>query len=257
VIAMTLLAVERIKLFTTRSAWWCSAVAVVLTATFAAMFAAGSPASSPVTVASTQYGSGFGLVVVMVLAALAITTEYRFGTIRATFLAVPHRGVALLAKTAVVAVLCGVIGEVCAFGSVGVAKLVVPNADLGVDTAFEWRAVAGTGLVFALAGVLAVAVGTLIRHSAGAIALLLVYSQGVEQLISLIPRVGPAAHKWLPFNVANRFLTGDADLTSRRADDGLPVSDAVLSPWVALLYFAAVAAILLTAAIVTTNRRDA
>jgi ABC-2 type transport system permease protein len=254
---MTLLAVERIKLFTTRSAWWCTAGAVALTLTFAALFANGSAGTAPITIASTQFGSGFGLVVVLVMAALAITTEYRFGTIKATFLAIPHRGAALLAKTAVVALLCGLIGEVSAFGSVAVAKLVVPSADLAIDTAFEWRAVAGTGLVFAIAGVIAVAVGTLIRHSAGAIALLLVYSQGVESLVQLIPGAGPTIHKWLPFNVAQKFLNGDADITARNPNEGLPASDATLGPWPALLYFVAVAAILLIVAITTTNRRDA
>ena len=43
----------------------------------------------------------------MVMATLAVTTEYRFGTIRATFQAVPNRTRTLLAKTTVVALFAG------------------------------------------------------------------------------------------------------------------------------------------------------
>ena len=253
---MTLLAVERIKLRSTRSAWCCAGLAVALTLTFAAMFAAGSAATAPVTVASTQFGSGVGLLIVMVMATLAVTTEYRYGTIRATFVTAPRRTHVLLAKAAVVALISAVLGELCSFGSVAAAKLAVPGADLAINTPFEWRAVAGTGLVFALAATVAVAIGALVRHSAGAIVLLIGYTQGVEQLVQFIPKAGPAIHHWLPFNVGNKFLTGSADPTAT-AHDGLPPSDATLGPWPALLYFAAIAALLLGTALVTTAKRDA
>src|SRR5947207_14593676 len=120
---MTLLAVERIKLFTTRSPLWCTIIALFTTIGFAALVS-GLHTSKPVTIASTQYGYTFGLVVVMVMAALAITTEYRFGTIRATFRAVPNRNSVLLAKTGVVALFAGVIGLIAGFGSVAISKLV-------------------------------------------------------------------------------------------------------------------------------------
>jgi ABC-2 type transport system permease protein len=241
---MTLIAVERIKLRSTRSAWWCAVLAVALTLTFAAMFAAGSAATAPVTVASTQFGSGVGLLIVMVMAALAVTTEYRYGTIRATFVAAPRRSRVLLAKAAVVALVCGVLGELCAVGSVAAAKLAVPSADLGIDTAFEWRAVTGTGLIFAIAGVFAVSIGALVRHSAGAIALVIGYTQGVEQLVQFIPRAGSAIHHWLPFNVGNKFLTGNPDPIPHDTQGGLPPSDAALGPWPG-------------AALITTAKRDA
>src|SRR4051794_8177113 len=108
---MTLLAVERIKLFTTRSPWWCALITLVLTIGFAALVVGNSNDQEiPATVASTQFGYAFGMAVIMVLAALAVTTEYRFGTIRTTFQAVPHRTSALLAKTTVVALLALLIG---------------------------------------------------------------------------------------------------------------------------------------------------
>lgn len=255
---MTLLAVERIKLFTTRSPLWCTLAALAVTIGFAALIAGVSdPANEPTTVASSQFGYGFGLVVVMVMAALAVTTEYRFGTIRATFQAVPNRTAALLAKTSVVAAFAGVIGLAAAFGSLGISTLIRPNADLMVDTAFEWRVVAGTGLVFAIAAVVAVSVGSMIRHSAGAISLLLIYSQLVEGLVLLIPKVGDDIHRWMPFNMANHFLTGNPDRTGRPVEAGPGLSDITIGPWWALAYFAGFAAVLLIGAVIATNRRDA
>src|SRR5882672_8286402 len=147
----TLLAVERIKLFTTRSPWWSAATALVLTAGFGALYIGTSHDAEAVTVPGTQIGYNFGLVVVMVMAALAVTTEYRFGTIRATFQAAPNRNAVLLAKTGVVALFALAIGELAAFGSWAAGRLLKPAADLALNSAFDWRTIAGTGVVYALA----------------------------------------------------------------------------------------------------------
>lgn len=255
---MTLLAVERIKLFTTRSPWWCSLITLVLTIGFAALIVGNSGDVVPATVASTQFGYSFGMAVIMVLAALSVTTEYRFGTMRTTFQAVPHRGSALIAKTTVVALLSFVVGEISAFGSLGVGMLLKPNADLALNSGADWINVAGVGVIYALAAVIAVAVGILLRHSAGAIALLLIYALAVESLIRLIPTIGAKIYEWMPFNVADKFLTGNgASNTGRAAGDGAPMSTAVLGQGWALLYFAGVALVLLTIAITVAKRRDA
>jgi ABC-2 type transport system permease protein len=253
---MTLLAVERIKLFTTRSPLWCTLIALGVTVGFAALIA-GVDNENPVTVASTQFGYNFGLVVVMVMAALAITTEYRFSTIRATFQAIPNRNAVLLAKTTVVALFAGLIGLVAAFGSLAISKAIKPNADLALNTAFEWRTVAGVGLVYAISAVIAVSVGSLVRHSAGAISILLIYTQLVESLVSLIPKVGDNIQKWMPFNNANKFLTGNPDLTARPVSEGPGISNAPLSPWWALAYFAGIALVFLITSLVVANKRDA
>jgi ABC-2 type transport system permease protein len=255
---MTQLAVERIKLFTTRSPWWCALIALVTTIGFAAIITGNTDKDSPATVASTEFGYTFGLAVIMVLAALAITTEYRFSTIRTTFQADPRRGEVLLAKTAVVAALAFVIGEIAGFGSWGIGKLMAPNADLALNSGADWINVAGIGVIYALAAVIAMAVGILIRHSAGAISLLLIYNLAVESLVRLIPGIGNDIHQWMPFNVAAKFIAGDGTSNGgRNAQNGPPLSDATLSPAWALAYFAGFAAIMLTIAIVTAKRRDA
>lgn len=254
---MTLLAVERIKLFTTRSPWWCALVALVLTIGFAALIVANSTNEFPATVATTQFGYSFGMAVIMVLGALAVTTEYRFGTIRTTFQAVPHRSSALLAKTTVVALLALVIGEISAFGSWGVGTLLKPKADLALDSAADWINVTGVGVLYALAAVIAVSVGIMIRHSAGAIASLMIYSLAVEGLVRLIPNIGDNIYQWLPFNVAEKFLTGNGASNAGRSAAAGPVSTATLGQGWALAYFAAFAFVLLAAAIAVAKKRDA
>ncbi|OLZ60007.1 ABC transporter permease [Amycolatopsis keratiniphila] len=242
---MTLLAVERIKLFTTRSPWWCALAALAVVIGFAAIISSAAPDGELTDVSLTQFGYGFGMAVIMVLAALSVTTEYRFSTIRTTFQAVPNRTSALLAKTGVVAILSLVIGEIAAFGAWGLASAMRPE-DLMLNTTAEWISVAGVGVVFALASVIAIAVGILIRHSAGAISLVLIYALAVENLIQLIPKIGKDIYDWMPFHVADRFLTG-----------GPAAADAPLSQAGSLAYFAGFALVLLVISLVVANKRDA
>ncbi|MFD5097237.1 ABC transporter permease [Amycolatopsis thailandensis] len=243
---MTLLAVERIKLFTTRSPWWCALITLAVVIGFAAIFAGAAPAGEFTDVSNSQFGYVFGMTVIMVLAALSVTTEYRFGTIRTTFQAVPNRKSALLAKTGVVALLSLVIGEIAAFAAWGLASIMRPE-DLMLNTTAEWISVAGVGVVFALASVIAVAVGILIRQSAGAISLLLIYTLAVENLIQLIPKVGKDIYDWMPFHVADRFLTGS----------GPAAANAPLSQAGSLAYFAGFALVLLIISLVVADKRDA
>ena len=256
---MHLLAAERMKLFTTRTPWICALLATALTTTAAALIVGGTGESTlPPTVASTQFGYRLGLVVVLALAALAVTTEYRTGTIQTTFQAVPKRTPALLAKATVVAGFAFLIGETAAFGAWGASRIVAPDADLALDSTADWTIVAGTGVVYALAAVAAVGVGLLVRHGAGALALVITYILAVEDLVTLIPHAGILIHRWLPFNVVTKFLSDIGQANGGRDGGNANVlSDSPLNPGWALAYFAAFAALVLTAGITTAKRRDA
>lgn len=250
---MTLLAVERIKLFTTRSPWWCMVLALVLTVGFSAMLSAIPGNGFQMTVNISQAGYQFGMVVIMVMATLAVTTEYRFGTIRTSFQAVPNRIAVLVAKTTVVALLAGVVGEVSAFASWAMAKAIRPGPLMALDNAQTWRNVAGVGLVYMVAAVIALAVGILVRQSAGAISILLVYTLLVENLIRIVPKVGDKIHNWMPFNVADNFINAGAPLSNGRpVPTGMP-----LGPWPSLAYVAGIAIVVLVISLVVVQRRDA
>ncbi|WP_238161764.1 ABC transporter permease subunit [Kribbella antibiotica] len=249
--------VERIKLFTTRSPWWCMIVAAVLSVGLAALFTGFIPSDQEqqATIFITQGGTQFSQMVMMVMAALAVTTEYRFGTIRTSFQAVPQRSQMLLGKTVVVGLLAGLVGLVAAFGAWFIGTLFVGSADLAIDTGAEWRLLAGRGIVFFLSAVIAVAVGILIRQSAGAIAILILWPLLVENLFNLIPKIGDDLSKWSPFQNASSFLTqgNDGGFAGAVGD----ASNYALSPWWALLYFAGWAIGLLAIALFSANKRDA
>ncbi|HXV92018.1 MAG TPA: ABC transporter permease subunit [Pseudonocardia sp.] len=254
---MTLLAVERIKLFSTRSPWWSSLLAVVLVTGMTALVVGTWPDDAgPVPFDVTSFFTTFGMVVVMVMATVAITSEYRFGTVRTTFQAVPRRWPVLLAKTAVVAMVAALVGLVAAFAAWSSAWLIDGGPSLTIDTGAEWRAVAGTALVYALAAVIAVAVGVLVRQTAGAVSLLLVWVLLVENLVALIPRAGDDIQRYLPFvNTQNFLVAGVGEPT---ATGGAPVgSEMPFGPWGSLVYVTAIAAGLLAIGLVVAQRRDA
>ena len=75
---MTLLSVERIKLFSTKSPYWCLASVFAAALLFALLFGTLDGAQNATTFLS-QTGLQIGTTVFMVMAALAVTTEYRFG----------------------------------------------------------------------------------------------------------------------------------------------------------------------------------
>ncbi|HZG89838.1 MAG TPA: hypothetical protein VEZ42_06460 [Pseudonocardia sp.] len=236
---------ERIKLASTRAPWWSAGAALLTTTGIGLLVAATVATTEPVTPAVTQSARVVGMMVLMVVAVLAVTTEYATGTIGTTFLAVPDRGAALRAKAVVVATLAGLVGLAGALGSWAASALLVPGPELALDGLDAWRQVAGVGLVDAGAAVVAVAVGVLVRRTAGAVALVLVWPLVAESLVGVIPVVGPAVGPFLPFQAADRFLAGAP------TDSGL-----LGSPWLAGVWFAVVAAALFAVAVRVARHRD-
>ena len=51
----------------------------------------------------------------------------------------------------------------------------------------EWRQVAGVGFVYARAAIIGVAVGLLVRHTAGAVAMVLIWGLAAETVITAVP----------------------------------------------------------------------
>lgn len=250
---MTAINVERIKLFSTRSPYWCL-LGIVAAAVMFALMAGLIDHGSQAQVAFALSGVSIGQSVFMVLAALAVTTEYRFGTIRSTFLATPHRTSVLLAKTVLLALMGAVVGFVCAVGAFELTALLAARPPLPLTLSGElWRVVAGHAALYAVAAVIAVAVGSLLRHSAGAIAVLLLWPLLLEGLIGIIPKVGDKIGPWLPFRAAGAFV---AD-TRAGIPQQLAVSTNGPSPIGGLLVFLGYAAVLWLIAAILLRRRDA
>lgn len=256
---MGVLAAERIKFSSVKSPWWCSVIIVALGLGFAGLMAwvanqtvanpedaEGFPGLTPDVALSGV--SGFGIMVLTIMAALVVTSEYRFGLIRTTFQATPKRSTVLVAKALVVGVYGAILTTVLAFAAYFLAKLVANDqagAMLNFSSEAGWRPIYGIPIYAFLCVVLAIAVGALLRQSAAAIALLLLWPLLIEGLVGLFGSVGEKIQPFLPFANGSHFLAGDGGI------------DFHWGPWGSLIYFTAFVAVIFGAAVVVVNKRDA
>jgi ABC-2 type transport system permease protein len=201
---------EWTKLRTLRSTWWCAAVYVVVVLAFGWLAAAVTDQvpSAGFAVAAALTGFGFGQPVLVVLGVLAGAMEFTAGTAVASFAGVPRRSRLLLAKTTAVGVFAAGITAVLTVGCALAARtLTVVPGGVGLTDPEVLRPLAVQVALATLVVVLSVALGALVRSTAGGIgvglALVLVVppllaADGrrlTEQLSHLLPalRVGEDA----------------------------------------------------------------
>jgi ABC-2 type transport system permease protein len=201
---------EWTKLRSVRSTFWALTVAVVLGiglgAVISAAAAHGYATSSVSDKASwdptgiSTSGIAIASLAIVVLGVLYISSEYSSGMIRTSLIAVPKRGRVLAAKSLVFGAVTFVVGEVISFVAFFVGQALIsghaPHATLG-DPGVA-RAVIGAGLDLTALAVLAIAVGTLLRHSAAAIASLmaiLLVLPGIAQALPISWR-NPVTEFW-------------------------------------------------------------
>jgi ABC-2 family transporter protein len=124
-------------------------------------------------------GSLVGIIAIIALATLFITAEYRRGMmVRTTLAASPRRGRVLVAKAVVIGVTTFVAGLVAAAAVLGFTEHKLASTGWETSVYRVWpllsahgvQIVVGTAALFGLTAVLAVAVGAVLRRSAGAIA---------------------------------------------------------------------------------------
>ncbi len=180
-----------------------------------------------------------------VLGVLVITGEYATGMIRATLAAVPHRLPVLWAKAALFAVVTFVLMLGSCFGAFLLGQHFLAAHGTTLSAPHAWRAIVGAAGYLSVVGILAVALGFLLRSTAGGIATLVA-------LLLVLPGIGqvlPASWQqhtlpYLPSNAGSAMYAAVPD----------PGSLSPLQGLVTLLVWAAVA---LALAAVTLKRRDA
>ena len=131
--------------------------------------AGGAPGTA---VEQTLIGAVFGLIAAIVVAAMFMTAEYRRGLIRVTLAASPRRGRVLAAKAGVIASAAFVAGLAGVIAAVAAEEPLLRsrgNFILPVSAFTEARAIGGTALLLAVAAVLTLALGALLRSSAAAV----------------------------------------------------------------------------------------
>ncbi|MFE9934315.1 ABC transporter permease [Streptomyces sp. NPDC005533] len=135
------------------------------------------------------FGLLVGEIAVMVLGVLTITSEHGTGLARTTFTAAPDRYRVLTAKYLVFSATALVTTALSVFVVGIAASLVHDGAAAGSHAYVEWLGALLGCLYVTLLGVLALAIGALVRHSAGAIAVML-------GLVTLPPVIGAMLSSW-------------------------------------------------------------
>ncbi len=194
-------------------------------------------------------GAGFQLsqLAVCVLGVLVIANEYSSGTIRATLLAVPRRTPMLMAKAVVFAVVVFVVSEVAAFAAFAVgAPILHSKVAVGFGDPGVLRAIIGAGLYGAVLGVFSIAIGAIVRHTAGGIAGIIAFVLVLAPLTQLIPgSIGDHVFAYLPTSA------GQLMINVRQGPNDL------LTPWQGLGVMCLWTAALMLVANYMLRRRDA
>ncbi len=152
--------------------------------------------------ATVLKGSLVGLLAVIALGALFITTEYRRDMIRTTFAASPRRGRVLAAKAIVIGLVTFAAGLAGAAVALPIAENKLHSGGWASSVYAIWsltssrglQIVAGTAGLLAVTAILALSAGAVLRRSTGAIAAVVVLLI-VPLILGVILPQGPA--DWL------------------------------------------------------------
>ena len=211
----------------------------------------------------TLLGAFGGLIAVIVVATMFITAEYRRGLIRVTFTASPARGRVLAAKVLVIGSVTFIAGLAGGTAALLLGERLLRshgNFILPVTALTEARVLAGTAALFAVAAVLAVALGTILRHGAGAVTAVIVAVVLPYFFATALPVLPASAADWLlrvtpaaAFAIQQtipRYPQVSASYTP--ANGYFP-----LAPWAGFAVLCGYAAVAFGLAVILLRRRDA
>jgi ABC-type transport system involved in multi-copper enzyme maturation permease subunit len=168
-------------------------------------------------------GMLWGSIVAAVLGVTVISGEYSTGAIRCTALAVPRRWRFLAAKAVVLAAAVLAISEVAGFAAFFVSRAILSSdVPMSLSRGGTALAVAGVGLSVTAFALFAMAIGALIRHTAGGVAAALALVAIVPTLVAgLAGRLGAYLNTFLPGGNAAKNIVST----------GSGHQDSVLSAW--------------------------
>jgi ABC-type transport system involved in multi-copper enzyme maturation permease subunit len=214
------------------------------------------------TIEQHLVGAFAALIALAVVAAMFITAEYRRGLIRTTLTASPRRGRVLAAKAIVIGLVTFLVGLAATL-----VAFVLGNQQahshyqyiFPVPWTTEVRVIAGTAALLAVAAVLALAIGTILRRSAVAVTAVIVAI--VLPYILAVASVLPAtAGDWL------LRLTPAAGFAIQQSIRAYPQVNGLyapadgyypLAPWAGFAVLCGYAAVAMAVAAYLLRRRDA
>jgi ABC-2 type transport system permease protein len=206
--AAGLLTAEWVKLRTARSGYLmipAAAAAALFVATgLADLNVTNLPPHVSVVNAADVVGIGFkgfaiAQLIMAVFGALAITGEYGSGLIRTTFTAKPQRGAVFAAKLAVTGTVALAAGLAIAFACfLSTETIFGQHVHLSLLTPGALPAVLGGGFYLMVVALLGLGIGTMVRHTAGAITTVVAF-------LYLVPEIGVALPYPWNWDFANVF----------------------------------------------------
>ncbi len=152
--------------------------------------------------------TGTGFVVPMLFVALlggvAVTQEFRYGTVTATYLIEPRRQRVLLAKSLALAVASVLTSALTLMVAVGAAVVLIGSrgGEVIVGARF-WQTVAGCAVVMLVYAVVGVLIGALVRNQVAFVVATLVWMLAVDHMI--IPE-HMSVGRWLPVAAAYQLM---------------------------------------------------
>ncbi|SBU93109.1 ABC-type transport system involved in multi-copper enzyme maturation, permease component [Streptomyces sp. Ncost-T6T-1] len=246
------IASEWTKLRSVRSTVWTLGVMVVLMLALGVGIAlllavndtnlAGEPA-----LALGFFGVLLGSLCVITLGVLTIGSEYSTGMIRTTLTACPSRARVLTAKAIVFFSLTFVVTTVTA-AVVAVLQTLILSGTVAASGGAWALSTVGVGLYLAGLGLLSLAIGAIVRHSAGAITIMI----GVV----LLPLVLALFMFAEDLRGLQRFLIEYSIPNQLSALYGTTMTNSGPSSWEPLLVMLGLVAVALGGAIALLNRRD-
>jgi len=252
------IASEWVKLRSLRSTGWTLLAAVAAIIGLGILFSylttqsggqpAGPGGDGPLDPTGVSLGGVFlAQLAVGVLGVLVVSGEYATGMIRSTFIAVPKRLPVLWAKSLVFSLVTFVLTAAASVTAFFAGQAVLSGQDLQTSLSAPGvtRAVVGAALYLTVVGLLGVALGWLLRSTAGAISALF----GLLLVLPIIGQLLPASWgqdvtPYLPSNAGQAIMS-------------VVSQPSAMAPWTGFGLFAGYTALALAAAAVVLKRRDA
>jgi ABC-2 type transport system permease protein len=246
---------EFTKIRSVRSTYWTLLALVVVTVGIGALTCLGAvsrgadhgPNFDPAF--RSLVGLYLGQLIIAVLGALTITSEYATGMIRTSLAVQPRRGTLFAAKAVVFAVVSLVTGLLASFASFFIGQAILSSKHLNTTLSqpHVLRAVIGGGLFLAVCGLLSFGLGAILRHTAAAITAAI----GLLFVLTIVSNFLPQSwqvhvDKWIPANAGSQIWTVVTDPTAH-----------LFSAWTGFGVFVAYAAIAIGAGFILFRKRDA
>jgi ABC-2 type transport system permease protein len=252
---------ELTKLRSVRSTYWTLLAQVAASVTWAVADCAGTVAhwsqqdavGFNAAQASLMGQVNLGEVIIVVLGALVITSEYSTGMIRTSLAVMPRRSVLYAAKALAFTAVSLAVSLAASFAAFFTGQAILADKHIGTTLAQPpvLRAVLLSAALVTVFGLFAYGAGAIIRHTAGAITAIL----GVLFLFPLLGQALPTTWyleivRWLPGGTALGPVASSAPNAPALAPH-------LFSAWGEFAVFCGYAAVLLAAGAWLFLRRDA